>query len=118
MPSFLLPEGFIAGMYCLPAGNFYVHASYPLQKLLASDALNNDILFQYRSGIPSLPTFSWRKRQLVVLAGNCMPWHRMGGTDAAMGQQWPPWLRSASVAHSVSVLCVVLCGRNCHCDRK
>jgi hypothetical protein len=88
------------------------------KKLLASDTLNNGILLRYRSGIPSLPTLSWRKWQPVVLAGYCMPRRRVGGTDAAMGQQWPPWLRSASAAHSVSVLFAVLRGHNCHRGRK
>ena len=32
----------------------------------------------------------------MVLVGCCMPWHRLGGTNAAMGQQGPPWLRNAS----------------------
>ena len=78
--------------------------SYLLNKMLASDTLNHGLLLCC-SGIPSLPTVSstgvndgWQSS--VVGWG----WH---GTKAAMGQWRPPWLRSASAARFVSVLCVV-----------
>jgi len=34
-----------------------------------------------------------------------VPRRQTGDTNAAMGQWWPPWLRSAPAAHFVSDLC-------------
>jgi hypothetical protein len=42
----------------------------------------------------------------MVLADCCMPRRRVGGTKVAVGRRRPPWLKSVSGTHFVSV-CVL-----------
>ena len=101
-------------------GFFYVRSQLTTIQKCSRTELQMMASTNYRSGIPSLsntPSPGGNDHPMV-LVGCCMPRRRMDGTKAALGQRRPPWLKSVSGAHFVSVFYVCLRGRHRRWSRK
>ena len=82
----LLPEVFLlVGIYCSQTGFFTYKASYLLENCLFLTPWTMSSVDTMTASRPylSCPPWAWKQRSMVMF-GCCMPWHRLGGTKAAM----------------------------------